>query len=234
MRPFHVTGPSLNPRLLQDLVNSLARTKSALSPIEAIEMAVRAWMVAKEEAFLDSGMRTELAATADAGVQDLPHAPRQRTHLHAQSRPGGYQWKSLFLPHGTELRMRTEAGWFHAQVDGDVILHKGKAMSPRQFTVAATGEARNAWRDISIRRPGDDRWRSGAQLRRECGADEPATENISPMIAMREVAAAMEATLKTARGIIAEAKGFAEPKFDRRHTPARRNADIVEKISQLD
>jgi len=27
---------------------------------------------------------------------------------------------------------------------------------------------------------------------------------------------------------------IAEPRFDRRHTPARRNEDIIEKLSQLD
>ena len=61
---------------------------------------------------------------------DLGHASRQRAHICAQPRPGGYQWKSLFLPHGTEVRMSTEAGSFYAQVDGDVILHKGKSVSP--------------------------------------------------------------------------------------------------------
>jgi|GEM_PF-1302310 len=212
MRQFYMKGPLLTPRLLQDLVDSLDRTKSTLSPIEAIEMAVRAWMAAAEADFQST----------------------QGDHLHPQSRPGGYQWKSLFLPHGTELRMSTEEGNFYAQVDGDVIVYKGKAVSPRQFTVAAAGEARNAWRDVSIRRPGDDRWRIASHLRRECGTDDGKKENVSPMIAMREVASAMEATLKTAQGIIAEAKGFAEPRFDRRHTPARRNEDIIEKISQLD
>lgn len=224
MGQLYVNGPLLTPRLLQDLVNSLARTKSTLSPIEAIEMAVRAWIATTEDVFLSSLNSHD----------DLGHASRQRAHICAQPRPGGYQWKSLFLPHGTELRMSTEAGSFYAQVDGDVILHKGKSVSPRQFTMAAAGNGRNAWRDVAVRRPGDDRWRIASQLRRECGIEDPRTENVSPMIAMREVAAAMEATLKTAQGIIAEAKGFAEPKFDRRHTPARRNEDIIEKLSQLD
>lgn len=212
MRQFYMKGPLLTPRLLQDLVDSLARTKSTLSPIEAIEMAVRAWMAAAEADF-QSG---------------------QGDPVRAHSRPGGYQWKSLFLPHGTELRMSTEAGNFYAQVDGDVILHNGKAVSPRQFTVAAAGEPRNAWRDVSIRRPGDDRWRIASHLRRACGTDDGKKQDVSPMIAMREVASAMEATLKTAQGIIAEAKGFAEPKFDRRYTPARRKEDILEKVAQLD
>jgi len=70
-------------------------------------------------------------------------------------------------------RLSTGAGNFYAQVAGDVILHKGKAMSPRQFTVAATGEARNAWRDIAIWRPGDKHWRIAVHLRRECGLDDP-------------------------------------------------------------
>lgn len=227
MGQFSANGPLLTTRLLQDLATSLARTKSALSPNEAIEMAVRAWIAAAEDDFLNSGASP--GSAADAGA-----AARLRTHIRTQSRPGGYQWKSLFLPHGTELRISTDAGFFYAQVSGDVIVYKGKAVSPRQFTLAAAGEARNTWRDVWIRRPGDERWRIASHLRRESGADEPRKENTSPMIAMREVAAAMEATLKTAQGIIAEAKGFAEPRFDRRHTPARRNADIVETISQLD
>jgi len=227
MGQFSPQVPLLTSRLLQDLSSTLARTRSTLSPNEAIEMAVRAWIAAAEDDCSSNESRPEATA------HDADHASRQRAHMRAQPRPGGYQWKSLFLPHGTELRMRTVAGFFYAQVSGDVIVHKGKSVSPRQFTLAAAGEARNAWRDVWIRRPGDDRWRIAAHLRSECGTDDK-KENLSPMIAMREVAAAMEATLKTAQGIIAEAKGFAEPKFDRRHTPARRNADIVENISQLD
>ncbi len=60
----------------------------------------------------------------------------------------GYQWKSLFLPHGTELRMTSSRQSGYARVVGDRIMYEGRSVSPRGLTLAIAGEGRNAWRDL--------------------------------------------------------------------------------------
>ena len=38
---------------------------------------------------------------------------------------------------------------YYAKVVGDVILYEGRAVSPRQMTVAVAGPGHNAWRDLT-------------------------------------------------------------------------------------
>lgn len=51
----------------------------------------------------------------------------------------GYQWKSLFLPDGTQLRMKLRHEYVHAQVRGNHIDYKGMRLSPRQFVMLIAG-----------------------------------------------------------------------------------------------
>lgn len=44
---------------------------------------------------------------------------------------GGFQWKSLFLPDGTELRMRYRGVDYYATIDSDKLKYAGEAISPR-------------------------------------------------------------------------------------------------------
>ena len=48
----------------------------------------------------------------------------------------GYQWKSLFLPEGTELRSWSYAQHKFARVEGDQIIYDGRAVTPNQFACA--------------------------------------------------------------------------------------------------
>ncbi len=70
----------------------------------------------------------------------------------------GYQWKSLFLPEGTQLRMMYRQEYVYASVVGDVILYQQRAVSPRQFVMGVSGTVRNAWKELWICCPGDVRW----------------------------------------------------------------------------
>ncbi|MCG2584524.1 hypothetical protein [Massilia sp. TS11] len=70
----------------------------------------------------------------------------------------GYQWKSLFLPEGTQLRLRVFDKYHVACVQGDKIMYAGRSVSPRQFVLAAMGCVRNAWKEVWLRCPGDGRW----------------------------------------------------------------------------
>lgn len=95
---------------------------------------------------------------------------REQSKLSAGSDPTsvrGYQWKSLFLPDGTELRSWSYGEHNYARVVGDEIIHKGKAVSPNQFAQAFARSFRNAWTDLYIRRPEDKQFKLADRLRKE-------------------------------------------------------------------
>jgi hypothetical protein len=91
----------------------------------------------------------------------------------AESR--GYMWRYkdtyLFLPHGTEIRMRYKQQYHYAKVDGDQILHEGKAVSPSLLANTITGSSRNAWRDLWLKRPDEKEWKLADQCRQSQEAD---------------------------------------------------------------
>lgn len=95
---------------------------------------------------------------------------REQSKLSAGSDPAsvrGYQWKTLFLPDGTELRSWSYGEHNYARVIGDEIIHKGKAVSPNQFAQAFARSFRNAWTDLYIRRPEDKQFQLADRLRKE-------------------------------------------------------------------
>ena len=77
----------------------------------------------------------------------------------------GYQWKSLFLPTGTLLRTVFGGKNHHCLVEGDQILHNGKAVSPSGFVNAVGGMRRNAWRCTWILFPDSKDWKLADTLR---------------------------------------------------------------------
>ena len=70
----------------------------------------------------------------------------------------GYQWKNVFLPDGTELRMRYHGVYYYASVKRDQLLYGGETVSPRGWALMVTGSVRNPWRDIWIRRNYHEVW----------------------------------------------------------------------------
>jgi hypothetical protein len=74
----------------------------------------------------------------------------------------GYLWKNkethLFLPHGTEIRMRYRDRNYHARVEGDEIIYEGKSVSPANLANTITNTSRNAWRDLWIKKPDWKEW----------------------------------------------------------------------------
>lgn len=79
----------------------------------------------------------------------------------------GYQWKSLFLPEGTEIRSWSYGEHNYARVVGDEIIHKGKSVTPNEFAQSFARSMRNAWKDLSIRRPEDKQFKMAHRLRLE-------------------------------------------------------------------
>jgi hypothetical protein len=77
----------------------------------------------------------------------------------------GYQWKQLFLPAGTRVRMRYDDDWSWAAVVGDDLIYRGRSVSPHQMAQEVAGDGRNAWRDLWIHMPGEKTWTNAAVLR---------------------------------------------------------------------
>lgn len=136
----------------------------------------------------------------------------------------GYQWKRLFLPDGSRLRMHFGGRWFYADVIADQLVYQGRAVSPRQLTIAIAGDGRNAWRDLWLRRPGERDWTSAERLRR---ALEPAAGVAppSPMAAMQMAARGMSQALQSALTLVEHVKHDAAQASERRVPKHRRRAD---------
>ena len=111
------------------LVDFLREKSSPRDPIEVIESAIDYWM-----------------DNADWKEEILSPVGLAR----------GYSWKSVFLPSGTVLRIRYNSEYHYAKVEDDRLMFNGAAVSPNQFALKVTGGARDAWRDVWIKRPGDD------------------------------------------------------------------------------
>jgi hypothetical protein len=77
----------------------------------------------------------------------------------------GFQWKNLFLPNGTRLRMTYKGTVHEAEVRHRQIVHDGETeyegspLSPSLLVRKIAGDTnRNAWRDLYILRPGERDW----------------------------------------------------------------------------
>lgn len=81
----------------------------------------------------------------------------------------GYQWKQLFLPNGTELRLRYQNDYYYAHIVEDQLLYAGISLSPRAWAMTVTGTVRNAWRDIWLRRNAQELWTRACVWRPEGG-----------------------------------------------------------------
>ena len=132
--------------LFVGLVAYLQEAGRADDPVEMIEHAIRA--------LIDSD-----AAPAEALPPPLPAMPAPP--------PGrGYVWKSVFLPHGTQLRMKYRGQIHYALVDGDRLLFQDRPVSPSELARSIAGSNRNAWRDLWVMLPGGRQWVMADALRR--------------------------------------------------------------------
>ncbi len=79
----------------------------------------------------------------------------------------GYHWAPLFLPNGTSICMEYKKEKHYATVKFGKIDFNGESYSPSEFArVVANGTNRNAWRDLLIKKPGDEQWMLADHLRR--------------------------------------------------------------------
>ena len=134
---FATTSVNLCPHTLLALMEHLRDSGATTDPAEAVDTAVRHWLAAMKQNIGE------------------PDAPR------------GYQWKSLFLPDGTWVRMAYRGDHEYAHVEGDRLMYKGRPTTPNKFASDHTNTVRNAWHDISIRLPGEKNWKMAYQRRKE-------------------------------------------------------------------
>ncbi len=162
--------------------------------------------------------------TTEAIVRALRHWMTAQRDMATPLR--GYQWKCLFLPDQTKLRMHVGQTWHNAEVVGDELLYREHAVSPRQLTIAIAGHGRNAWRDLWVRRPGEKTWTIASVLR--CQMQQHATNPpTSPMEAMRVAAGSMSDALQTALTLIEHTNYHTQRQVERRLPRHRRQDDFM-------
>lgn len=136
---FTTVVAQLDPDTLQRLIQHLQRDGQPADVNAAINTALKFWL------------------DESANLASEPSAARQR----------GYQWKTVFLPEGTILRSWSYGEHNYAEVIGDQIIHQGRSVSPNQFARSFARSMRNAWIDLSIRRPGEHHYTIASRLRDE-------------------------------------------------------------------
>lgn len=78
----------------------------------------------------------------------------------------GYQWKNVFLPNGTKLKMHYQGMDSISEVKHQQVVFNQKEHSPSSFAnTVANNTSRNAWRDIWIMFPGSTGWKFANDLR---------------------------------------------------------------------
>lgn len=126
------------------------------------------------------GGSQDMSEAISSAVQCWLDGPSEGSDFEAAG-TRGYQWKSLFLPEGTVLRSWSYGEHNYAQVEGDEIIHKGEAVSPNQFARSFARTTRNAWFDLSIRRPGEKHFKMASVLRRELAAQLALRQQTKPV-----------------------------------------------------
>jgi hypothetical protein len=214
----------LPPHLVGELSTHLRRLGNRLSVEQAAALAIRAWIAANAPAFPASSATPASAAAARltpvACQPASPPAPR------VPAPTPGYQWKDLFLPEGTALRMSTRDGNYHACVVGHDIIFQGRSVSPRGMTLAICGQGRNAWRDLWIKFPGE----RFAKPARRCRRDNALADTVpagDPVDQLSCATIAMSEALSTMLALIDRVTARGEPDPERRSAAARRADDIM-------
>lgn len=140
----HINVPVPTEQFLQ-LVDFLREEEDTRDPVEVVKFAI--------QYFLDN-------------------ASWKQDDLLVKRDSRGYQWKNLYLPDKTQIRMQYKGRYFYATVEGDEIFYEGAAISPGSLANKIAGSSRNAWRDLWIKKPEDKEWKLADDCRHDVGPDE--------------------------------------------------------------
>jgi hypothetical protein len=77
----------------------------------------------------------------------------------------GLYWQNVFLKNGTRLRMNYAGQEWIAEIRHGSLIFDGREMTPSQFAREVAGHNRNAWRDLYIRFPNENRWQLADVIR---------------------------------------------------------------------
>lgn len=109
-----------------------------------------------------TGYQKEFWEIGESAIRDW----MVRHHPDVFSDPiAGYQWKHVFLPHGTLLRTIIYGRNHHCVVEDDCIRYKGAEVSPSVFVNTVGGVRRSAWKSLWILFPNKTDWVSAQSLR---------------------------------------------------------------------
>lgn len=108
-----------------------------------------------------------VATVIDHVVRDFLDRTQEDFPARALSSSKGVYWQNVFMPNGTHLRMTIHGKQHFAEVEAERILYEGKTFSPSSWANHIAGHARNAWRDIYVKRAGDSDWTLADHLRRK-------------------------------------------------------------------
>jgi hypothetical protein len=136
----------------------------------------------------------------------------------------GYQWKSLFLPNGTGVRMQYGGEYFHAEVMDEELIYQAKPTSPHRLATKVAGTGRNAWRDLWVRLPGEKNW-TCANLLRIRQAKQAAALPASPAEALTTATKTMGDALHAALLLIEHVDHQSKTLMERRLPKRRREYD---------
>lgn len=167
--------------------------------------------------------------------QAASHAIRQWIKAQQQtvSAGQGYQWKCLFLPSGSRLRMHYDGQVFYAQVSGEELHFQGRPVSPRQMTMAIAGAGRNAWLDLWVQLPHEQSWTQAAKLR-SIQQKNLQTRPASPAETMQIAAEGMREALQAALALVDHIKRNAQQQVERRVPKHRRQEDEMIDYCKMD
>jgi len=77
-------------------------------------------------------------------------------------------WKYITIPAGSEVRMLYKGEQNYARVEDGAIVDKDGRFSPSEWaSKIADGTSRNAWRDLSFKKPGNMHWEPATTLKKE-------------------------------------------------------------------
>lgn len=125
-------------------------------------------------------METRPGANPDAFVGELVKLwlamEKQRLALQKNGPElRGFQWKTVFLPAGTDLRTSHGDTVAFAKVVGDhIVSEDGRSVTPSEFANRCKGEereGRNAWRFVWLRFPGERHWFRASDCREHAKAE---------------------------------------------------------------
>ena len=80
----------------------------------------------------------------------------------------GINWSSVFLPTGTQLRVKYRNEYKYAEIVEDEILYDGKVISSvsKMASVMCNNTSVNAWLNVEVKRSSDKTWILADVIRR--------------------------------------------------------------------